>query len=205
MAKMLGSVDLLGLNAFGKNPGMNALYGTLIGGGASGVTSILLKRRGASNPDAKGFLVGVVVAGVLWSMKKTRHSAFGALAGAFFASGLSWVAGKLLGAGAGATAAAVAGMGLPQLQYLNGGGGLGVAQIQYLNGAGGMGLPGLAPVPPSYGTAPGVAGLSISGLPPVDLLGRASNGSQQASLLGSPALSGLSSAYGATLLNGGRN
>lgn len=67
-----------------------------------------------------------------------------------------------------------------------------------------MGLPGLAPVPPIYGAA-GMAGVSLSQSPPVDLLGRATNGSQQASLLGSPSLSGLSSAYGATLLNGGRN
>ena len=203
MAKMLGQVDLLGLNAFGKNPGMNALYGTLIGGGASGITSIMLKRRGASNPDFKGFLVGVVAAAVLWSMKKTRHSAFGALAGAFFASGLSWIAGKMMGAGATPTA----GMGLPQLQALNG---LGVAQIQQLNG---LGIPGIAPVPPMYGgyssvsglSGAGHAGVSLSQSPPVDLLGRATAASQQAALLGVPALSGLSSAYGATLLGGGRN
>lgn len=192
MAKMLGQVDLLGLNAFGRNSGMNALYGTLIGGGTSGVTSLMLKRRGASNPDMKGFLVGVVVSGVLWSMKKTRHAAFGSLAGAFFASGLSWLASKFLGAGVTPTA----GMGLPQIQALNG-----------------FGIPGITPVPPMYGgvstmsglSGVGHAGVSLSQTPPVDLLGRATAQSQQAALLGVPALSGLSSAYGATLLGGGRN
>lgn len=200
MAKMLGQVDLLGLNAFGRNAGMNALYGTLIGGGASGITALALKRRGASNPDMKGFLVGVVVSAALWSMKKTRHAAFGSLAGAFFASGLSWLASKFMGAGA------VSGMGLPQLQALNG---LGVAQIQPLNG---FGIPGIAPVPPMYGGygttglhGAGHAGVSLSQSPPVDLLGRATAQTQQAALMGVPALSGLSSAYGATLLGGGRN
>lgn len=207
MAKMLGQVDLLGLNAFGKNPGMNALYGTLIGGGTAGVTSVMLKRRGASNPDMKGFLAGLVVAGIMYAMKKTRHAALGAAAGAFLSSGLSWIAGKVLGVG---TVAPVAGMGLPQLQALNG---LGVPQINYLNGS--LGIPGIAPVPPTYGAVAttsaggfagaGHAGVSLSQSPPVDLLGRMTSQSQQANLLGSPSVSGLSAAYGATLFGGGRN
>ena len=204
MAKMLGQVDLLGLNAFGRNPGMNALYGTLIGGGTAGIASLMLKRRGASNPDMKGFLAGVVVSAAMYAMKKTRHASFGSLAGAFFAAGLSWLAGKFLGAGATPTA----GMGLPQLQALNG---LGVPQVQYLNGS--LGIPGIAPVPPMYGGTSSVsnglsgahAGVSLSQSPPVDLLGRATAQSAQAQLMGVPALSGLSSAYGATLLGGGRN
>lgn len=204
MAKMLGQVDLLGLNAFGKNPGMNVLYGTLIGGTASAGTSILLKRRGASNPDMKGFLIGLVVSAALYAMKKTRHAAFGSLAGAFFATGLSWLSSKVFGAGV----SPVAGMGLPTIQPLNG---LGVPQIQYLNG--GLGLPGITQVPPAYGaygTSPsngamsGMAGVSLSQSPPVDLLGQSTQ-SHQASLLGAPQLNGLASAYGATLLGGGRN
>ena len=39
MAKLLGSVDLLGLNSFGEPVGMNPLYGVAIGGSTSFVTS----------------------------------------------------------------------------------------------------------------------------------------------------------------------
>ncbi len=199
----MGRIDLLGLNVFGRNAGMNPLHGTLIGGGVAGGTALMLKRRGALNADLKGFGAGIAVAAFMYFIKKSRHAAFGAAAGAFFASGLSWVANRFLGPAATTTpeaAAAVSGMGLPQLQYLNGN--MGIPQVQYLNG--GLGLPGIAPVPQSYGTIPGVAGPNLGGAP-VDLLGPGTSQSGQISLLGGPTISGLSSAYGATLLGGGRN
>jgi hypothetical protein len=90
-------------------------------------------------------------------------------------------------------------------QYLNG---LGIARAQALNG--GLGLATIAPQPQSVGTIPGVAGPSFAGAqlgankPPVQLLGNPTSQSRQVQLLGGPAIHGLSSAYGATLLGGGR-
>ncbi len=91
--KLLGNVDLLGLNSFGENPGMNPLWGVVIGGSVSGITSTALARTSAGaagrHADLIGLLAGVAAGGVMWSMKSTRHAAFGAFAGAFFATGLS--------------------------------------------------------------------------------------------------------------------
>ena len=194
MAKLLGSVDLLGLNSFGEPVGMNPLWGMAIGGGVSGITSAALSRsasaKTAARADLYGFLAGIATGGVMYSMKATRHAAFGALAGAFFASGMKWLEGVLFGS---PKPMAGRGVGLPQINALNGG--LGLPQINALNGGGQMGLPSMSNVVPPVGTIPGVAGPQVSGGvggPPVHLLGQRMGGTQ---------VSGLSARYGATLLN----
>jgi hypothetical protein len=191
MAKLLGSVDLLGLNSFGENPGMNPMWGIAIGGGVASVTSMALARTSkAAHSDLIGFLAGLASGGVMWSMKATRHAAFGAFAGAFFASGMKWLERTLFGA----PAPLKGGVGYPQINALNGN--LGMAQINALNGQ--MGYPAMSATPHPQGTIPGVAGPQMSGgvgTTPVSLLG-------QRMSAGGPQVSGLSARYGATLLGG---
>ncbi len=95
MAKLLGKVDLFGLNAFGNNPGMDALYGAAIGGGVAGVVTIACEHSGnakaLASSDAFGFLAGLAAAGAMGVKKSTRHAAYGAAVGAFFAAGLPWI------------------------------------------------------------------------------------------------------------------
>jgi hypothetical protein len=192
---LLGDVDLLGLNQFGENPGMNPLWGMVIGGSVSGITSTALSRTGGTasrHADLIGFLAGLASGGALYSMKSTRHAAFGAFAGAFFAAGLKWLEGILFGSPA-VTPKPVAGMGLPMINPLNG---LGLPMINSLNG---LGLPSISQNIPPQGAIPGVAGPQVSGqfganMPPVNLLG------QQMSA-GGPQVSGLSARYGATLMS----
>lgn len=217
--KLLGNVDLLGLNQFGENPGMNPIWGVAIGGGTAAITSLALQRSAnptgtaAQNADLIGFLVGLASGGALFSMKSTRHAAWGAFAGAFFASGLKWLEGALFGtptpAAVAASVAAVTGttpaalpaaagvsgrLGLPMITPLNGGR-LGLPMITPLNG-GGLGLPSISNYPTTQGAIPGVAGPQLgrsgSTQPPVSLLGH-----QLAA--GGPQISGLSARYGASL------
>jgi hypothetical protein len=199
--KLLGNVDLLGLNEFGENPGMNPLYGMLIGGGVSSVTSMALSRgtpgsAAQQNADLIGFLVGLASGGALWAMKSTRHASWGAFAGAFLASGLKWLEGVLFAPSA--PAQPVKGMGMPMINALNGQ--MGLPQISALNG-GQFGLPSVSATSHPQGTIPGVAGPQVSGFgaargggarPPVNLLG-------QQLAAGGPNISGLSARYGATL------
>lgn len=194
MAKLLGNVDLLGLNSFGEPVGMNPLWGVTIGGGTSFATSSILSRMGsgkaAAHADLIGFLAGLATGGVMYSMKSTRHAAFGAFAGAFFASGLKWLGGVLFGA---PTTKAVAGVGLPMVNALNG---LGLPMVQALNGQ--IGMPAISNQSIPQGTIPGVAGPQVSGgvgTPPINLLGQRLGA-------GGPQVSGLSARYGATLLGG---
>lgn len=193
MAKLLGNVDLLGLNSFGEPVGMNPLWGVTIGGGVSFGTSAILARTGgkaAAHADLIGFLAGMATGGVMYSMKSTRHAAFGAFAGSFFAAGLKWLGGVLFGS----SPKAVAGMGLPMINALNGG--LGLPMINALNGQ--MGMAAMSNTPHPQGTIPGVAGPQVSGgvgAPPISLLG-------QRMSAGGPQISGLSARYGATLLGG---
>lgn len=192
---MKGSVDLLGLNSFGQPVGMNPLWGVTIGGGVSFGTATILARmsgKAAAHADLIGFLAGLATGGVMYSMKATRHAAFGAFAGAFFAAGLKWLGGVLFGSPA---AKPVAGVGMPMINALNGGG-LGLPMINALNGQMGMAAISREPIP--AGTIPGVAGPQVSGgigNPPVHLLG-------QHLSAGGPQVSGLSARYGATLLGG---
>lgn len=232
--RLLGEVNLLGLDEFGQNPGMSPLWGAAIGGGVAGVTSIAIGHMQptmVADRSFWGFMAGLGASGILYAMKSTRHAAFGSAFGAFLASGLPWLEQKLLGtvqlpapaaaivqtvaqqAAAtgtplpGTTASptpAMAGLGIPKVKYLNG---LGIPKVKYLNG---LGLPTIAPQPQSVGTIPGVAGPAFAGAqlganrPPINLLGSPTAASRQVSLLGGPAVHGLSAAYGATLLGGGR-
>ena len=195
MASLLGEVDLLGLDAFGNNPGVDALYGTMIGGGISAIAEKIAVKSGKDG-NFWGFAAGTASAAALYFHWKTRHAALGALAGAFFASGFDWLLGKLFGSTP---------TGLPTIERLNG---LGLPQVEYLNG--GLGATGIFDVPPSYGTIPGVygpsgiAGTQFGQAPPIDLLGEQSPQAQQLQLMGGPTVSGLANAYGATLLGGGQ-
>lgn len=208
--RMLGNVDLLGLNNMGNNPGMSPIWGALIGGGTSGVTTIVARHSSskmASYPEAVGLLAGLAVSGGMYAMKSTRHAAVGSAIGAFLASGIAWLEKMLLGAEtvpapAAAAAKAVAGMGIPMVNPLNG---LGVPQVRSLNG---LGIPSISPTPQAQGTIPGVAGNQLAGAgvsaPPVSLLGPMSPQAAHLRGIGGPAVHGLSAAYGATLLGGGR-
>lgn len=204
--RSLGKVDLFGLNAFGSNPGMDALYGVAIGGATAGVTTLALEHSGNATAmkysDAIGFGVGMATAVGMWTKKSMRHAAYGAAAGAFFASGLSWVKSMLSSAPQAAaidaaadpsksaaatnTAAAsggtVAGLGIHQLRQLNG---LGIHQIRQLNGH----------QITNVSRPAGVAGPTLGSRPPVQLYGRQS---RNAKLMGMPATSGVASLYGAT-------
>jgi hypothetical protein len=165
---------------------------------------------------------------------RARHASWGAAVGAFFAAGLPWLEKKFGGTvavpapvAAAAVAAATgtpaapgtSGVGMARIHALNG---LGIAKAQALNGqlgmrrqAGGhflngLGLATMTPQSQSAGTIPGVHGPAFAGTQmgtasPVNLLGGATAQSRQVSLLGGPPIHGLSAAYGATLLGGGRS
>lgn len=202
MARALGSVDLLGLNAYGQNPGLSPIIGAGIGGGVS-FTSMVIARRTAQAGHAEliGLLGGLATSGVMYAMKSTRHAAIGSAVGAVLATGLAWLEKKFFGA---ATVAipGTAGMGIPTLRNLNG---LGIPMARNLNG---LGIPAASPTPIPAGTIPGVAGnqLASPGLsaPPVSLLGPMSPQAAHLRGMGGPMAHGLASAYGATLLGGGR-
>src|SRR5262249_31108165 len=111
-----------------------------------------------------------------------------------------------------------AGIGIPRVHALNGLGlrrqpgghylnGLGVPRVHALNG--GLGLATVAAQPQSVGTIPGghwpaLAGTQLGARGAVNLLGNPTAAGHQVSLLGGPQVHGLSAAYGATLLGGGR-
>ena len=197
--KMLGSVDLFGLNAFGQNPGLSPIYGTLIGAGAASIGGFAAGKSAslASKKGWVGLAAGLAASGALYASTKTRHASLGAVVGTFVAAGLPMLFSAITGQSA---------LGVSQVEYLNG---LGVSQINYLNG---LGLTSMSELPEAQGTIPGVAGQSFAGpqmgrpgsSAPVDLLGASTSQSNQVSLLGGPPISGLSTAYGATLLGGGR-
>ncbi len=204
--KMLGDVDLSGLNGFGGRS-LNQIWGVAIGGGVSGVTTIALRHMGGtlgSRPELFGLLAGAASAGIMYSMPSTKKAATGALIGAFLASGIAWLEKTLLGAATvpAAAAQAVAGMGIPQMRALNG---LGIPQVRALNG---LGMPMISPTPAATGAIPGVAGNQLgnpgASTPPVSLLGPTSPQAAHLLGIGGPSVHGLSAAYGATLLGGGR-
>jgi hypothetical protein len=209
--KLLGEVNLLGLQAFGGD--MSPLWGTIIGGSVAGVTSMTLGHiqggARAKNRELYGLLAGLGSAGIMLAMPSTKKAAFGAAVGAFLGSGLAWLEKMLLGTVAmpaalvapAVAAAGTAGIGMARVHALNG---LGRAKVSYLNG---LGIPSIAAQPRSVGTIPGVAGPAFAGTQmggksPVNLLGNPSTRSNQISLMGGPQIHGLSAAYGATLLGG---
>jgi len=228
---MLKNVDLLGLDNMGENPGMNPIWGALIGGGAAGITSMTLGHAASgplqANRNLIGLGAGLAVSGAMYAMKSTRHAALGGFVGAFLASGLAWLEQTLFGtvqlptataqtaiavaAQAPQVAAATAnsanpGMGIAQINALNG---LGIAQLKALSGGKGgrgMGLATISNQPKAVGTIPGVAGLRASapGTMPANLLGQPSQAQQQVRLMGGPRIHNISSHYGATSTGGGR-
>lgn len=209
MTKMLGKVDLLGLNNMGNNPGLNPIWGTLIGGGVAGIGSMAVAHtttgKTQQNADLIGLGAGLAAAGVMYAMKSTRHAAIGAAVGAFLASGLSWLNRVLLGtvqlpastaAAASQVAAAAAGtsgMGISTTRALNG---LGISTTRALNG---LGIATTQQRTAPVGTIPGVAGLRLgNGQPPISLIGPGSAAGRQVNLMGGPAIHGIASHYGAT-------
>ena len=212
--KMLGKVDLLGLNSFGNPVGLNPIWGALIGGGVAGVTSLAISHNSTgstqTNSDIIGLGVGLAASGVMYAMPATRHAAIGGVVGAFLASGLSYlnrvlfgtvqlpaataaVASQVAAAATGSTAPGTAGMGIATTRALNG---LGIATTRALNG---LGIATTQQRVPPVGTIPGVAGLRLgNGQPPVNLLGRATPASQQVRLMGGPQIHGVAGHWGAT-------
>lgn len=199
-ARLLGKVDLLGLNAFGQPEGKASLWGILIGGGVSNVTTLMLARgtgKAARHADLIGFLTGAALGGAMLSTRKYKGMGYATIAAAFITSGMKWLERVLFAPKAIAAAAATGtqGMGLPMVSALNGR--LGLPSIQALNG--GLGLPSISREPIPAGTIPGVAGIQVHGPgfggPPVSLLGQRAG-------MGGPTISGLSARYGATLLGG---
>jgi len=208
---MLGHVDLLGLNQMGNNPGLNPIWGTLIGGGVSSVTSMVVGHtatgKAQQNRDLIGLGAGLAVSGLLYSMKATRHAAIGSIVGAFIGAGLSWLERMLLGtvqlpaataaaASQVAAAAGTAGMGIATTRALNG---LGISTTRALNG---LGIATTQQRVPPVGTIPGVAGLRLgNGQPPINLLGNGGAGQAQVRLMGGPAIHGIAGHFGATHFN----
>jgi hypothetical protein len=204
MARSLGKLDLLGLKDFG--PGMSPIWGTLIGGGTAAATTLIMRHTAPSkHPEAIGLAAGLATSGVMFAMKSTKRAALGAAIGAVLTSGLALFEKHVLGAATvpasvAAAGAAVSGMGIPQINALNG---LGIPQINALNG---LGVPMISDRTPPAGAIPGVAGtqLGAPGVPPVSLLGAGSPQAAHLLGMGGPAVHGLSTAYGATLMGGGR-
>lgn len=199
MGKMLGKIDLLGLNSLGQNPGLNPIWGVAIGGGVAGVTTMVARHSASSlagKAEAVGLGAGLAVSAAMYAMKSTRHAAIGAVVGTFMATGFALIDKLLFGTVAIPAAAGAAGMGIPMARAL------GIPDIRML------GVPTISPTPHPAGNVPGVAGSQLAGAgfsaPPVSLLGPLSPQAAHLKGIGGPAVHGLSSAYGATLLGGGR-
>jgi hypothetical protein len=200
MAKhgMMKGINLLGLGEFGLS-GLNPAYGAAIGGGIAWAGGMLFARNATTAPNASAYSLGVGLAAsaAMLASSKTKHLAMGSAIGVLLVSGLRLLEQKMF-----EKAALKGAFGMPQIHALNG---LGMPQIQALNG---FGIPQVFDVPQAQGTIPGVAG-AFAGThfgdgSPVSLLGMGSPQADQVSLLGGPAIHGLSAAYGATLLGGGR-
>lgn len=202
-SKYLGEINLLGLSEFG---GLNPLYGTLIGGGAAAITSMMVaKTASAANRDMFGLIAGLAVAGGMFMLPSTKKASVSAAIGAILVSGLRILDRKMTGS-----------LGIPSVNYLNG---LSIAQVQALNGPrrqadgtylNGLGIPQIQAVSQSAGTIPGVHGPAFAGsrlgdANPVNLLGASTPQSQKITMMGGPPVHGLSASYGATLLGGGRS
>lgn len=203
----MARVDLLGLNEFGEAEGLNPIWGTVIGGGVTGLAKVLFHKMGKPNPDFWALAAGGATAAAMYFNlpgkvglhKQTRHAAIGAAVGAFLAAGIDWVFDNVF-ASKPTGLPVINQLGLPQIEYMQPmhGASLGAPVINAVPPAYPPGMPG-----PVYGAnLGGVAGpqLAASAAPPVDLFGPDTAQSTQVSLMGGPPISGLSSAYGATLL-----
>lgn len=195
---MMKGINLLGLGEFGLS-GLNPAYGAAIGGGIAWAGGMLFARNATTAPNASAYSLGVGLAAsaAMLASSKTKHLAMGSAIGVVLVSGLRLLEQKMF-----EKAALKGPFGMPQIHALNG---LGMPQIQALNG---FGIPQVFDVPQAQGTIPGVAG-AFAGThfgdgSPVSLLGMGSPQADQVALLGGPSIHGLSAAYGATLLGGGR-
>lgn len=194
--KHLGSVDLLGLNAFGLG-GISPLYGTLIGGGTAGVAGILAKKFATpggfveQNDQLIGFGAGLAVSAAMFSMKSTRSAAIYSLVGAFLTSGFHVLADMLTGS-------REKHLGIPEINALNG---LGIAEINALpapaGNVAGLGIPELTNLPRPAGLGlPEMSNVRA----PIGVAGPQLGRPQLVGMGGA----GLASHFGATLVGGGR-
>lgn len=188
MTKLLDNLNLNGLGQFGGRQ-LSPLVGVGIGGGVSGVTQMIARRRGSTKAELIGLGMGLATSGVMYAMKSTRKAALGGALGAFIASGLGFIERLVFGGG-------LAGLGIPQMRAL------GIPQMRAL------GYPAVSNVPHAAGAIPGVAGAQLAapggGAPPVSLMGQPSSAAMHLLGIGGPPVHGLATAYGATLLGGGR-
>jgi len=221
MAKhgMMKGINLLGLGEFGVS-GLNPAYGAAIGGGISLISEKVMRSMDRTKDHASAYSLGLGLAAsaAMLASPKTKHLALGSALGVALVSGVRWMtqmkfdkavkqgdekkAAEAVSTATGAKPTGP-GIGMPQIHALNG---LGMPQVHALNG---LGIPQVFDVPQAQGTIPGVAG-SFAGThfgegAPVSLLGMGSPAADQVSLLGGPAIHGLSASYGATLLGGGRH
>lgn len=204
MAKLLNSVDLLGLGAL--DGGLNPTYGVLVGGGTAAVTQVVARHVGGSqHAEMIGLGMGLAASGLLFAMPATRQAALASAIGAVLASGVALMGKWFMGEAtvpAKVVSPEVKGLGFPQARALNG---LGLPRISALNG---IGYPTIDPVSQAQGTIPGVAGSHLAGpgggTPPVSLLGAPSAAQVHLLGVGGPMTHSLSAAYGATLLGAGR-
>jgi hypothetical protein len=208
MRRMLGEVDLLGLESLWQDSGT---LPTVAGAAAGAALSRAASMVASNKPVMTGVLAGAVAAvAAHYASDRTRPATLGIIAGTVFGSGLfEQVVVKALSVFGIGPGSSVAGVGLPTVNYLNGN--LGLPEVQYappVYGSG-LGLPGIYPEPPAYGVwnkqpvSGGIAGPQLGQAPPVDLLGQPTAQSQALEMMGGPTISGLANAYGATLFGGG--
>jgi hypothetical protein len=190
----MSEVNLLGLDEFGQNPGLNQLAGVGIAGGLA-VAAWGAASYGTEDPSWQqragwlGLGAGLAASAVMGFMPATRAAGVAGAATTLLTM-LPMMLIKKMGAG-------TAGWGVPVINQL------GLPQINQING---LGIATAIPTPMSYGTVPGVAGLAqpSSYGPPVSLLGPASARQAQAQMIAGPTLQaphGLANAYGANLFS----
>lgn len=191
----MAHVNLLGVDDFGRSVGLNSMWGLALGGGVS-AAGYLGAKYFPSTAD-KAYLVGggfgFLSAGVLYALGSDYHGAgAAAIAGTLLAVGVAAIEKKL------STGSFSGAFGVPVINQL------GLPQVNYLNG--GLGVPTIVPTPHAYGTVPGVAGVAQPAHlgPPINLLGGSGALAMQAQMLAGPTLQaphGLANAYGANLFS----
>lgn len=171
---------------------MKPMIGAALGGGVSGITTIVARRAGSGKAELLGLGAGLAMSAALYAMKSTRSAWQWSALGAGLAAGFGLIERFLFGGG-------LSGLGIPQMRQL------GIPQMRALNG---LGIPAASYVPHAQGTIPGVAGAQLAapggGAPPVSLMGAASPAAMHLLGIGGPPVHGLATSYGATLLGGGR-
>lgn len=179
----MGEVDLFGLDEFGEPVGLKTMWGALIGSGLGTGLAIGLRRFStagsmwANNAEGVAFLLTSAVGGAMVASHKTRAAGWTAIAASAVNNGLRYLDQMMGGSSMGGWGEATVD---PARAFY--GHGLGIATTeprQNLAGAGG--LPTLVGHDASLGAS-----------------------ASQVQVMGGPALSGLSSLYGATLFGAGK-